>query len=362
MKQLTATQTSPLVWPNLSVKRPYLALLIILLILIFILSLTLGSVSIPPADILAVLFGGEASKETWTTIILKFRLPKAITAVLAGAALGVSGLQMQTMFRNPLAGPYVLGINAGASLGVALVVLASGAMGATLVSGLSFLGGFAVVVAATLGATAVLLLVLLVARRVETMTLLILGLMFGYFTSALVSILLYYSSAERIQAYVAWTFGDFGGVTWRQLSVMAPAILVGLLIALGSVKPLNALLLGETYARSLGLTINRARFWLILSTAVLAGTVTAFVGPIGFIGLAVPHLCRALFHTADHRTLVPATILMGGIVALAADLIAHLPGQQATLPLNAVTALIGAPVVIWVILRQRNLRASFNGR
>jgi iron complex transport system permease protein len=230
-----------------------------------------------------------------------------------------------------------------------------------LLAGLGLAGDLGIVIAACLGSALVLFLVMAVARRVETMTLLILGLMFGYATSALVSILLYFSLAERIQAYIAWTFGSFGGVTWSQMRILAPVVLLGLAIAWFSAKPLNALLLGEAYAHSLGLTVRRARFWILASASLLAGAITAFCGPIAFIGVAVPHLCRSLFNSSDHRTLVPATIIMGGLAALVADLIAQLPGSQATLPLNAVTALIGAPVVTWVILRQRNLRASFGG-
>jgi iron complex transport system permease protein len=326
---------------------------------LFILSLALGSVRIPLGDIVTVLLGGEPTKATWTSIVLKFRLPKALTAMLAGAALAVSGLQMQTLFRNPLAGPFVLGISSGASLGVAVVVLLAGTAGSTLLAGLGFLGDLGLVAAASLGSASVLVLVLLVARRMNTMTLLILGLMFGYATSAIVSVLLYFSIAERIQAYITWTFGSFGGVTWVQMRVLLPAVLCGLAIAAVSAKPLNALLLGETYARSMGLTVRRARFWIILSAATLAGAITAFCGPIAFLGVAVPHLCRSLFNTSDHRVIVPAAILMGGIVALIADLVAAMPGSETILPLNAVTALIGAPLVVWVILRQRNLGASF---
>lgn len=343
--------------------RAHLAMSLLLLALLgaFLLSLFIGSVRIPLDEILGILLGATPERETWATIVLKFRLPKAVTAVLAGSALSVSGLQMQTMFRNPLAEPFVLGINSGASLGVALVVLAVGTTGGTLLAGLGFLSDFGIVVAASLGAGLVLLLVLGVARRVETMTLLILGLMFGYATSALVSVLLYFSIAERIQAYIAWTFGSFGGVTWSQMQVMAPTVLLGLAIAWLSAKPLNALLLGETYAQSLGLSVRRARLAVLVSASLMAGAITAFCGPIGFVGIAVPHLCRSLFGTSNHRQLVPATILMGGIVALLADLLAQLPGSQITLPLNAVTALFGAPVVTWVILRQRNLRSSFAG-
>jgi iron complex transport system permease protein len=326
-----------------------------------LLSLALGSVRIPLREVVTILSGGESSRATWETIVWQLRLPRALTALLAGASLAVAGLQMQTLFRNPLAGPFVLGINAGASLGVAIVLLTVGVGSATLLAGLGLLRELGVVAAATMGAALVLFLVMLVARRVETMTLLILGLMFGYATSALTSVLLYFSVAERIQAYIAWSFGSFAGVSWSQLSVLAPVVVAGLGIAWLAAKPLNALLLGEAYARTLGLTTGRARFWILVSASLLAGTITAFCGPIGFIGVAVPHLCRSLFNTSDHRILVPSTILLGGAVALAADLIAQVPGSESTLPLNAVTALLGAPVVAWVILRRKNLRASFAG-
>ena len=337
--------------------------LIVGLIAVFLLSLSLGSVSIPLEQIVAILFGGSAEKASWATIVLKFRLPKAITAALAGAALSASGLQMQTLFRNPLADPFVLGISSGASLGVALVVLVAGvAGGSSLLAGVSLVGDVSLALASIIGSALVLLLVMAVARRVQsTMTLLILGLMFGYATSALVSVLLYFSIAERIQAYISWTFGSFGGVTWSQLQVFGPVVVVALIFSHLLVKPLNALLLGETYARSMGLNVRLARLGVIATSASLAGVVTAFCGPIGFLGIAVPHLCRSLFHTSDHRLLMPAVVVLGGILAVAADILAQLPGSQLMLPLNAVTALLGAPVVTWVILRQRNLRESFAG-
>ncbi|MCY3992610.1 MAG: iron ABC transporter permease [Caldilineaceae bacterium] len=344
-----------------------LAGLALLALAAFMLSLAVGSVRIPLDEIVAVLLGGDASKSAWATIVLKFRLPKALTAMLAGAALSVSGLQMQTLFRNPLAGPFVLGISSGASLGVALTVLLAGvAVGlggsTTLLAGISLAGDTSLALSAIVGSGLVLLLVMSVARRVQSgMTLLILGLMFGYTTSALVSVLIYFSVVERIQAYISWTFGSFGGVTWRQLQVMAPAILLGLAGAHLLMKPLNALLLGETYALSLGLNVRRVRLGIIGTAAILAGVVTAFCGPIGFLGIAVPHLCRSLLNTSDHRLLLPAVSFMGATLALGADIVAGLPGSQLTLPLNAVTALLGAPVVIWVILRQRNLRQAFAG-
>jgi iron complex transport system permease protein len=333
----------------------------LLLVLLFVglLSLALGSVQIPLRDVVTILTGGEPARATWTTIVMDFRLPKALTAVLAGSALAISGLQMQTLFRNPLAGPFVLGINSGASLGVALVVLSVGTTSSGLLAALGLLDNFGIIFAASLGSAAVLFAVMAVAHRVNNMTLLILGLLFGYATSAVVSILLYFAISERIQVYIAWTFGSFAGVTWGQLQVLAPVIVAALGVAWLSAKPLNALLLGEAYARSLGLTVPRARFFILASASVCAGAITAFCGPIAFIGVAVPHLCRSLFNSSDHRVLVPATIMMGAIVAMTADLIAQLPGSQTVLPLNAVTALIGAPVVAWVILRKRNLRATF---
>ncbi|MGA1196912.1 MAG: iron chelate uptake ABC transporter family permease subunit [Candidatus Latescibacterota bacterium] len=330
------------------------------LLVVFALSLSLGSVHIPVGDVVSVLLGGEGEKPAWAIIVHTIRLPKAITAMLAGAALSVSGLQMQTLFRNPLADPFVLGINSGASLGVAIVVLAVGSVGSALLAGLGVLGDLSLAFAASLGAAAVLGCVLLISRKVQSvMTLLILGLMFGYATSAFVSVLLYFSIPEQIQAFIIWTFGSFGGVTWRQMAVFAPAIGLGLLLAFLTVKPLNALLLGEKYAQSMGVPVKRVRIWTLAGASILAGVTTAFCGPIAFLGLAVPHLCRSLLNTSDHRLLMPAVTLLGATLALFADVIARMPGSQATLPLNAVTSLIGAPVVIWVILRRQNLNAAF---
>ncbi|WP_017651649.1 iron ABC transporter permease [Fortiea contorta] len=330
------------------------------LILIFLLNLALGSVDIPIDEVTKILLGQQPEKATWTNIILKFRLPKALTATLAGAALGVSGLQMQTLFRNPLAGPFVLGISSGASLGVALVILTVNAMGTPkLLIDLGIVGDFGLVIAASLGAASVLGVMLVVSRRVQdTMTLLILGLLFGYATGAIVSILLQFSSKESIQSYIIWTFGSFAGVTWKQLVVLAPVISLGLLVAVLMSKSLNVLLLGESYARSLGLTVQQTRFSIILSASILAGAITAFCGPIAFLGVAIPHLCRSFFNTADHRILIPGVIIMGGILALFADLLSQFWGNQMVLPLNAVTALIGTPVVTWVIMR-RNSKKSF---
>ena len=334
--------------------------LFFLLLIAFGLSLSLGSVHIPLAALFGILTGGEVSSAAWAIIVHTIRLPKAITAVLAGAALSVSGLQMQTLFRNPLADPFVLGISAGASLGVAIVVLTVGAVGSALIAGLGFLGDLSLAVAAIMGAAAVLGCVLLVSRSVQSvMTLLILGLMFGYATGAFVSILIYFSVPEQIQSYILWTFGSFGSVTWRQMPVLISAIFVGLLLAFLCIKPLNALLLGENYARSMGLNVKRIRLWVLISASILAGATTAFCGPIAFLGLAVPHLCRSLLHTSDHRVLMPAVTCLGATLALLSDLIAHLPGSQFVLPLNAVTSLIGAPIVIWFILHRKNLSQAF---
>jgi iron complex transport system permease protein len=328
----------------------------------FLLSLAVGSINIPLSEVITILRGDEPARDSWQTIVLNFRLPKAMTAILAGSALAVAGLIMQTLFRNPLADPFVLGISSGASLGVALAILAIGTTGTTLLAGLGMLGDVSLVIAASAGAAMVLVLVLVVARRVQsTMTLLILGVMFGYITSSLVSILVHFSIADRIQTYVNWTFGSFGGVTWSQMGLFAAVMLLGQILAYISVKPLNALLLGEAYARSMGVNIRQIRLLLIVGAAMLAGGVTAFCGPIIFLGIAVPHLCRALLGTSDHRVLMPACTLLGGTLALIADLIAQVPGSQIVLPLNAITALIGAPVVVWVILRRRNLREMFAG-
>ncbi len=345
---------------NLGLRPLLLIGLLAGLALIFLIALAVGSVTIPFDQIIAVLLGGEAEKASWTNIVLKFRLPKALTATLAGAALGVSGLMMQTFFRNPLAGPYVLGISSGASLGVAVVVLSAGTVGGTMLAGLGLTGDLLLATAAAMGAGATMLIVLLVASRVQSsMTLLILGLMMGYLVSAMVSMLLYFSIPERIQAYINWTFGSFGSVTWDQMPILAVGVVLGLLISLLLTKALNALLLGEGYARSLGLNVTLMRLAVVGSTALLTGIVTAFCGPIGFVGIAVPHLTRSLFNTSDHRLLVPGTILLGAMIALVAAILAEVPGNNLVLPLNAVTALIGAPVVIFVILRQRNLQKSF---
>ena len=331
MASASTTAAQRTLWPRLGPRWGLFFGMAVALLGFFALSLGIGSVSIPFDAVVAILWGEADQKPSWSHIIYAIRLPRALTALLAGAALSASGLQMQTLFRNPLADPFILGISAGASLGVALVVLGTGVTGAGLLVGLGFLGQVGVVIAAVAGAALVLGLVLFVGRRVQhTMTLLILGLMFGYLTGAVVSVLLYFSIPEQVQTYVLWTFGSFGAVAWGQLTFLAPVVLAGLGIAGLLIKPLNALLLGETYARSMGLGARRARLWIIASAALLAGAVTAYCGPIGFLGVAVPHLCRALFNTSDHRVLLPASVLLGGILALSADLVARLPGSEAT--------------------------------
>lgn len=349
--------------PSFLTRRPGagLGILAVVLLLAFLADLYFGSVRLSAGELLRALFGRSAPGSTAAKIVLIFRLPKALTALLAGSAVAISGLLMQTVFRNPLAGPFVLGINSGASLGVAVVVLAVGTgSGAIFLQSFGAGGQVGLIFSASVGSAAVLLLVLSFSYRVRgTMTLLVLGLLLGYAVSAVVSILIQFSSADRIQTYIAWTFGSFGGVTWRELPIFAPVVAVGVAGSLMVTKQLNALLLGERYAASMGLRVRRVRMLIILLTAFLAGTVTAFCGPIAFIGVAVPHLMRSLFSTSNHRILLPAVTLMGSIAALAADIISHVPGSDLILPLNAVTALIGAPVVVWVIVRRNNLRETF---
>ncbi|MDQ3394417.1 MAG: iron ABC transporter permease [Bacteroidota bacterium] len=333
--------------------------LILLLVFCFLANISLGSVYIPLSQIITILSGGSSEKVVWENIIFNFRLPKAVTAIVVGAGLSVSGLQMQTLFRNPLAGPFVLGISSGASLGVAILVMA-GFNISFMYFDLNFMGNWLIVLAATVGASLVLIFVVLISLRVkDSMALLIIGLMFGSATGALVGVLQFFSDARQIQAYLIWTFGNLGGMNWDELWVFIPAVFSGLLISFFLIKHMNALLLGENYARSMGLNMNKVRIWIILSTSLLAGTITAFCGPIAFVGIAVPHLARLLFNSADHKILLPATLLMGGILMLVCDSIAQMPGSDYTLPINAITSLLGAPLVIWLIIKKRNLRSSF---
>ncbi len=336
-------------------------LLGLLLLVVVALNLTLGSVRIPLRDILKILFGQGGVKDSWVFIIQDYRLPKIVTAILAGIALGASGLQMQTMFRNPLADPFILGINSGASLGVAIAIMGAGLAGGLFIPALNLAGDLGLVAAASLGAGLVMGLILLVGRRVNNpTTLLILGLMFGHATSALVSLLIYFSAPEKVKAYSIWSYGAFNGVAWNQLQVLLLAILVALGILAFMPKGLNALLLGEDYAKTMGLNVSRLRMLVLISASVLSGAITAFCGPIGFIGVAVPHIARNLFKTSNHKLLIPAVILIGAIVAVAADLIAQMPGSQFVLPINVVTSLFGAPFVLWIVLKRRRGATSFN--
>ena len=328
--------------------------LCMLLILGFLANLTLGSVEIPIQDVINALLGNSTSNETWQYIIQDFRLPKAITAVLVGSGLGISGLLMQTLFRNPLAGPFVLGISSGASLGVALVILGAGFFGATITSLL--ISKWSIVIAASLGSFLVLLAVLVVSTRVrDTMAILIIGLMFGSITAAVVSVLSYFASADQLQQYIFWGFGSLGNLSWKEVLIFFIIYCFGILLSIASVKALNTLLLGENYAKSLGLSIKQSRLLIIISTSLLAGTTTAFAGPIAFIGLAIPHITRQIFNTSNHKILLPAVFIIGAIVMLICDSIAQLPTSDYTLPINAITSLIGAPVVIWLLVRKRKM-------
>ena len=337
-------------------------LLLLGVALLFLLNIALGSVEIPLDDIFWILMGSDIGNEAWPKIIYNIRLPRALTGILAGSALSIAGLQMQTLFRNPLAGPSVLGITAGASLGVAVVMLAAGTITSIFaIQQLSSFGSWMVIIAASVGSSLVLLLILLISIRIrDNVTLLIIGLMIGNITIALVSIWQYFSQPDQIKDYLIWTFGSLGGVTLQQLWILLLVTLIGTAIAFLLSKQLNGMLLGENYARSMGLSVQKARIWIIVSTSLLAGGITAFCGPIGFVGVAVPHLARSLLDTNDHRVLIPGTLLMGAVVMLACDIVAQVPGSATTLPISAVTSMVGSPVVIWVIIRRKNLQASFS--
>lgn len=338
-----------------------LGLVAVLLVLTFIAAICYGSTAIPLQSVIGALTGQSANGNPDFEIVLSIRLPRAFTACLAGAALSVAGLQMQTLMRNPLADPFVLGITSGSSLGVALVVLASGsAIGSFLSSGMGVGSGFVTVLAATLGGALVLVPTLAVASRLQNpSTVLIFGLMTGYAVSAFVTLLVAGARPDQLERWIAWGFGSFSAVTWTQLQVLAPVAALGLAVAVFSTKQLNALLLGENYARSMGLNTRAMRLVTMATASLLAGAVTAFCGPIGFLGVAVPHIARSVLKSSDHRVLVPATILLGAEIALLAQLVSLLPSQFGVLPLNAVTALIGAPVVAFVILRSK--RGVFTG-
>jgi iron complex transport system permease protein len=328
-------------------------LLFLVVIIFFVLNLLLGTVKIPVDAILCILVGDDTVSEIWRNIILSSRVPQALTATVAGAGLAVSGLQMQTVFRNPLAGPSVLGISNGASLGVAFVVLLSGSLGGVALSRLGYLGDAAMSVAAIVGALAVMALILYVSQKVKgNVTLLIIGVMIGYLATAVIGVLKFFSAEEDVKAYVVWGLGSFARVSGYQMMLFV-LLMTGLLpLSMLLCKTMNILLLGDWYASNLGLNLRRARLLTISCSGILVAIVTAYCGPIMFIGLAVPHLCRALLQTSDHRILMPATMLTGAGLALACNLVARMPGFEGALPVNSVTALVGAPIIAGVLFRR----------
>ena len=332
-------------------------LLFLALVVLFILDIFLGSVSLKAGDVWKALFSNGSGQIT-ETIVLNFRLPKALTAVLAGMALSVSGLQMQTVFRNPMAGPDILGITSGASLGVAFVVLGfSGAFSPYFLQGF---GNWLLAIAAWIGAGALMMIILALSVRIkDIMTILIIGIMLASGISAIVILMQYFSPESHLKSYVVWTMGSLGNLTGNQLTVLSVSVFVGIALCFASSKMLNALLLGENYAKSIGLNITGARIVVFVCSSILAGSVTAFCGPIGFIGIAVPHLARLVLKTSDHSKLIPATIMIGGAVLLLSDIISQLPGSGQNLPLNAVTSILGIPVVIWVIVKNRKFSGFY---
>ena len=324
----------------------------LLVAILFALNLLLGSVSIPAGDVVSILLGDQTAKASWQFIILESRLPQAITATLCGAALAVSGLMLQTAFRNPLAGPSVFGVNSGAGLGVALVMLFLG--GGLSVGSVSITGFAAILLAAFVGAMTVMTIIFFFSTLVRnSVMLLIIGIMIGYISNSAISLLNFFATDEGVKSYMVWGMGSFGGVSMTNMPVFAIVTLAGLIGALLLIKPLNALMLGDRYAENLGVNIMRVRNWLLIVTGLLTAITTAFCGPVAFIGLAVPHIARLLLTTDNHRQLLPATLLCGSVVALVCNLICYLPGESGVIPLNAVTPLIGAPVIIYVIARKR---------
>ena len=320
----------------------------------FILNLLLGSVHIPFDEIMGILLGRNDGNVIWTNIILKSRLPQSLTAMMAGAGLAVSGLLMQTVFRNPLAGPSVLGISSGASLGVACVVLLSGSIGGVVLSKLGVIGEVTITLSAIVGSLLIMALIAFVAQKVRgNVTLLIMGVMIGYIANAIIGVLKFFSAEEDIRAYVIWGLGSFSRVSGGQTSVFIILMLVLLPMSFFLIKTLNLLLLGDLYAKNLGLNIKRARLWVIGCSGVLVAVVTAYCGPVVFLGLAVPHICRGLFHTSNPAVILPASLLGGASLALLCNLIARMPGFEGALPVNSVTALVGAPVVMWVLFNKR---------
>ena len=337
-------------------KKTFFIVIPLLILVLFAVNLFVGAGRIPAGDVVDILLGREAAKPSWEFIVLKSRLPQALTAMLCGASLAMIGLMLQTAFRNPLAGPSIFGINSGASLGVALVMLLMG--GSITVGDFSLTGFVAVLVAAFVGAMLVMSVILLFSTVVKNhVMLLIVGIMIGYMASAAISLLNFFATEQGVQSYMIWGLGNFGGVTMQQMPVFAFISLVALALSLMLIKPLNALLLGEKYAENLGVNIHRVRNYLLFLTGLLTAITTAFCGPVAFIGLAVPHIARMLLSTDNHQVLMPATILMGAVIALLCNIICVLPGDAGVIPLNAVTPVFGAPVIIYVIAKQRHRTA-----
>ena len=324
------------------------------MVLAIITNISLGSVDIPFVDVIDSLLGGPEVGDTRNYIVFNYRLPKAITAVMVGSGLAIGGLLMQTLFRNPLAGPYVLGISSGASLGVAILILGSSILGGSFLAFSQ--SSILLTMAASLGSFLVLFAVMLVSRKVKnTMTILIIGLMFGSITTATISVLAYFSSAENLQQYLFWSFGSLGNLSWNEIMIFFIVYIIGLVLVVPSLKPLNSLLLGENYAKSMGTNFNRTKNLILVATSLLTGVITAFSGPIAFVGLATPHITKLVFHTSNHRVLLPAVAFFGAIIMLLSDTIAQLPNSEYTLPINAITSIFGAPVVIWLLLRKRKI-------
>ncbi|WP_335964475.1 iron ABC transporter permease [Galbibacter sp. PAP.153] len=328
--------------------------IIILLCACFMVNISLGSVHIPFKEVFKSLFGENTGHQSWQYIIINYRLPKAVTAILVGMSLSISGLLMQTIFRNPLAGPFVLGISSGASLGVAIFI-----MGSSIFTGIfaSFMiSSVSTAIAATLGSFIVLFSIFVIANKVrDTMALLIIGLMFGSITASIVNVLSYFTSKEKLQQYIFWSFGSLGNLSWDQVYLLICMVFIGLVLTVISIKSLNAFLLGENYARSIGVNLKKSRYLIIAATSILAGSITAFAGPIAFIGLAVPHLTRQLFNTQNHHVLIPATAFYGALLMLICDTVAQVPNSEFSLPINAITSIVGAPVIIWLLIRKRKM-------
>ena len=334
---------------------PLFGFLTVLLLMVLLLNISFGQVAIPIKEVFKSLFGSSASKETWEYIIINYRLPKAITAILVGISLSISGLLMQTFFRNPLAGPYVLGLSSGSSLGVAFVVLGSSFLPSIVAH--FFLSSYGIILASCLGSLLVLLLIVLVSKYLrDVMSILIVGLMFSSFTSAIVTILTNFSTAEQLQKFMFWSMGNIGNVSWQNIGFLTIAVAIGTVLSITTLKSLDALLLGENYAKSMGLNYKRTQYCIIFATSILTGSITAFVGPIAFIGLAVPHLAKLIFQTSNHKILFSATLLIGAIIMLLCDVISQMPLSDFTLPINAITSLVGAPIVIWLIVKKKNFR------